>query len=193
MLPNGLSADEPKQRADRYNRRGAGTSSSEEVQVVPIVTVSGSTEAESPILPMPHSNSPVSSPQKREAAPSSRRKDRKKLAFALFDYEAKEPGQLSMRARENFIVVDETTADWWYVKRVSKNGGEGYVPSSFVSVRSMSSLGMPVVLMWLIRSGRLTGFRQRQGRTSRRQATWLMRPRNLSYSNRPHRTTFVCL
>lgn len=58
-----------------------------------------------------------------------------KIAVALYDYEASNNEELTIRENDNLIVLDDSDPEWTLVKIVSKKGGEGLVPASYIQVK----------------------------------------------------------
>jgi hypothetical protein len=56
------------------------------------------------------------------------------VAIALYDYTPLESEELEIKEGDNLIVLDDTDSDWWLVKIVSKKGGEGLVPKTYIEV-----------------------------------------------------------
>ncbi|RKO87326.1 hypothetical protein BDK51DRAFT_26735, partial [Blyttiomyces helicus] len=53
-----------------------------------------------------------------------------KLATVLYDYDATNEEELTIREGESVIVLDDSDDAWWHVRQVSKKGGAGIVPAS---------------------------------------------------------------
>ncbi|KAI9333405.1 hypothetical protein BDR26DRAFT_1010134 [Obelidium mucronatum] len=58
-----------------------------------------------------------------------------KTAIALYDYEATNDEELSIREDEELIVLDSSDDDWWMVRLVHRQG-EGLVPKLYVEMKS---------------------------------------------------------
>jgi hypothetical protein len=56
------------------------------------------------------------------------------VAIALYDYTPIESEELEIKEGDNLIVLDDSDSDWWLVKIVSKKGGEGLVPKTYIEV-----------------------------------------------------------
>lgn len=62
-------------------------------------------------------------------------------AYAVFDYAAQQPDELSFKAGQQFTVLrkgDENEREWWWSKLGDK---EGYVPRNLLGVRKFNNLG----------------------------------------------------
>jgi hypothetical protein len=57
-----------------------------------------------------------------------------KIAVALYDYDATNNEELTIRENDNMMVLDDSDSDWWKVRLVKKGGGEGLVPATYVEV-----------------------------------------------------------
>lgn len=53
----------------------------------------------------------------------------------MYDYEAREDGELSIQEHDQLFVLDDSNEDWWNVKLVSRPGGEGLVPKTYVELQ----------------------------------------------------------
>ncbi|TKR92900.1 hypothetical protein L596_007466 [Steinernema carpocapsae] len=51
--------------------------------------------------------------------------------IALYNYESRADGDLSFKKGETMVLLDQSNADWWYVRH--SKGGTGYVPRNFVA------------------------------------------------------------
>lgn len=59
-----------------------------------------------------------------------------KVAIALYDYVPNEEGELAIKEGEKMIVLNDSDEDWWFVKLVSRKGGEGLVPKTYVELQT---------------------------------------------------------
>ncbi|KAI9009502.1 hypothetical protein BC832DRAFT_369645 [Gaertneriomyces semiglobifer] len=67
-----------------------------------------------------------------------------KIAVALYDYEAQGADELSIKENDNLAVLDDSDPEWWKVRLVSKRGGGGLVPASYVQLkRRLDEQGTP--------------------------------------------------
>jgi hypothetical protein len=72
---------------------------------------------------------PVSKPQ-MPVAPAVEMK----IASALYDYVAQTDEEISVKEDDNLMVLDDSDPDWTLVKLVSKRGGQGLVPATYIEV-----------------------------------------------------------
>eukprot|EP01052_Picozoa_sp_SAG31_P000772 SAG31_NODE_22_length_33849_cov_13.713096_20_plen_592_part_00 len=49
----------------------------------------------------------------------------------LYDYGASGPTQITLQAGEHVGILNRTSAEWWYVRRLS-DGNEGYAPANYI-------------------------------------------------------------
>ncbi|KAJ3241993.1 cytoskeletal protein binding protein [Chytriomyces hyalinus] len=61
-----------------------------------------------------------------------------KTAIALYDYEATNDEELTIREDDELIVLDSSDDDWWSV-RLANGRGEGLVPKTYVELKSGAS------------------------------------------------------
>ncbi|TPX75346.1 hypothetical protein CcCBS67573_g03392 [Chytriomyces confervae] len=61
-----------------------------------------------------------------------------KTAIALYDYEATNEEELTIREDDELIVLDSSDDDWWSV-RLANGRGEGLVPKTYVELKSGGS------------------------------------------------------
>lgn len=59
-----------------------------------------------------------------------------KVAIALYDYTPIEDGELAIKEGAQLMVLDDSDPDWWLVKQVSKTGGKGLVPRTYVEIKA---------------------------------------------------------
>jgi len=60
-----------------------------------------------------------------------------KIAVVLYDYTAQTPEELSIKEGENLMILEDSDPHWWKVRIVSKKGGEGLVPATYIQVWQM--------------------------------------------------------
>jgi hypothetical protein len=59
-----------------------------------------------------------------------------KIASALYDYDATNDEEISVREDDSLMILDDSDPDWTLVKLVSKKGGQGLVPATYIEVCS---------------------------------------------------------
>ncbi|XP_071524542.1 tyrosine-protein kinase TXK isoform X5 [Panulirus ornatus] len=64
---------------------------------------------------------------------------RRKVVEALYDYDATEAGDLSLRKHDELEVIEDTQEHWWKMKNI-QTGHEGFAPSNYVRERGTTSL-----------------------------------------------------
>jgi hypothetical protein len=57
-----------------------------------------------------------------------------KIASALYDYEGQHDEEISIKEDDNLMILDESDPEWTLVKLVSKRGGTGLVPATYIEV-----------------------------------------------------------
>ncbi|XP_022669194.1 tyrosine-protein kinase Btk29A-like isoform X1 [Varroa destructor] len=62
----------------------------------------------------------------------------RKTVIALFDFEAQEDGDLSLKRGEEYEVMDDSGEHWWQVR--SASGESGYIPSNYVQEQTVKGL-----------------------------------------------------
>ncbi|XP_010000305.1 PREDICTED: tyrosine-protein kinase ITK/TSK [Chaetura pelagica] len=60
------------------------------------------------------------------------------LVIAIYDYEAQNPQELTLKYNEEYYVIDSSEEHWWLIQ--DKNGHEGYVPSSYLVEKAPENL-----------------------------------------------------
>ncbi|KAJ3154314.1 cytoskeletal protein binding protein [Geranomyces variabilis] len=90
-----------------------------------------------PPHPIPHTPSIVEHPSHppQPSQPSPAPAEEKKIAVALYDYEATNEEELTIRENDNLLVLDTSDEEWWRVRLISKKGKEGLVPASYVELK----------------------------------------------------------
>ncbi|XP_071524541.1 tyrosine-protein kinase TXK isoform X4 [Panulirus ornatus] len=98
---------------------------------------SSSSSSSSPVAGR-HSGHPTPSP----TPPNGSHTDmmpRRKVVEALYDYDATEAGDLSLRKHDELEVIEDTQEHWWKMKNI-QTGHEGFAPSNYVRERGTTSL-----------------------------------------------------
>ncbi|OQR80376.1 tyrosine-protein kinase Btk29A-like, partial [Tropilaelaps mercedesae] len=62
----------------------------------------------------------------------------RKTVVALFDFEAQEESDLSLKRGDEYEVMDDSGEHWWQVRDAS--GNSGYIPSNYVQERTVKGL-----------------------------------------------------
>jgi len=63
----------------------------------------------------------------------------KKLGKILYNFEAQGDDEVTVRAGDEVVILDDSKSDeWWMVRRTS-NGKEGVVPSSYIDIKETAS------------------------------------------------------
>ncbi|KAK9870201.1 hypothetical protein WA026_006284 [Henosepilachna vigintioctopunctata] len=63
---------------------------------------------------------------------------RQKVVVALFKYEARESGDLSLEKNQEYEVIDDSQENWWKVK--DAKGNTGFIPSNYVKEKKLLGL-----------------------------------------------------
>lgn len=79
----------------------------------------------------PSSSSYASQSQQQQTPPPANRPAVHKRAQCLYDFEASEANEVSLKAGQELIVTDESDPHWWC--GVSQTGQQGFFPASFVT------------------------------------------------------------
>nr|2F2X_A Chain A, Spectrin alpha chain, brain [Gallus gallus] len=53
----------------------------------------------------------------------------KELVLALYDYQEKSPGEVTMKKGDILTLLNSTNKDWW---KVEVNDRQGFVPAAYV-------------------------------------------------------------
>lgn len=64
--------------------------------------------------------------------------------LVVFDFHAERPDELEAKAGEPIIVIAQSNPEWFVAKPITRLGGPGLIPVSFVELRDMAS-GRPVM------------------------------------------------
>ncbi|KAJ3162752.1 cytoskeletal protein binding protein [Geranomyces michiganensis] len=88
-------------------------------------------------LPSPHKPAIVEHPPQPSPSPQPVQPpaEERKIAVALYDYEATSDEELTIRENDNLLVLDTSDEEWWRVRLISKKGKEGLVPASYVELK----------------------------------------------------------
>lgn len=68
------------------------------------------------------------------------------MVYAVFDYTAQQPDELSFKAGQQFTILrkgDENEREWWWSRLGDK---EGYVPRNLLGVSLTKSALMPLLI-----------------------------------------------
>ncbi|KAI8820880.1 uncharacterized protein EV422DRAFT_67014 [Fimicolochytrium jonesii] len=77
---------------------------------------------------------PVASPA-HVSTPQHGQGESRKIAIALYEYEATNEEELTIKENDNLLVLDDSDEEWWFVRLISKKGREGLVPASYVELK----------------------------------------------------------
>jgi bud emergence protein 1 len=61
------------------------------------------------------------------------------FGIVLFDFIAERPDELGAKQGENIIIIARSTADWFVAKPISRLGGPGLIPVSYLELRDMTT------------------------------------------------------
>ncbi|XP_068217310.1 tyrosine-protein kinase Src42A-like [Palaemon carinicauda] len=75
------------------------------------------------VSPQPETTAPL--------LPNNPETPNKRLYVALYDYDARTEGELTIRVDDVVELIEETTSGWWYVKRSEDE--LGYVPANYIA------------------------------------------------------------
>ncbi|XP_069162374.1 tyrosine-protein kinase TXK isoform X4 [Procambarus clarkii] len=97
---------------------------------------SSSSSSSSPVAGR-HSGHPTPSP----TPPNGSHTDMmpRKVVVALYDYNATDPGDLSLRKHDELEVIEDTQEHWWKMRNI-QTGLEGFAPSNYVRERGTMGL-----------------------------------------------------
>ncbi|CEI96475.1 Putative BEM1-like protein [Rhizopus microsporus] len=81
-------------------------------------------------------------------------KQKRVYGVVMYDFAAERPDELSAQAGESIVIIAQSTKDWYVAKPISRLGGPGLIPVSFVQVRdaqtgqAVESVQLPPVEDW---------------------------------------------
>lgn len=81
-------------------------------------------------------------------------KQKRVYGVVMYDFTAERPDELSAQAGESIVIIAQSTKDWYVAKPISRLGGPGLIPVSFVQVRdaqtgqAVESVQLPPVEDW---------------------------------------------